>query len=156
MSRPFKDTFFVSIQLILFIAYLPDIAALTIVFPNVIHLIGYLLTGSGIAIGITALINLNRNLSPFPSPKPGSELVQAGIYKRIRHPIYSGILIVGLGLALITNSGSRLIVTLLLLVLFYFKSKYEETKLTEKFSEYNDYRKKSGRFLPTIKSTKIG
>ncbi len=44
-------------------------------------------------------------------------------------------------------NGIKLLVILLLLTIFYFKSQYEESLLTQKFPEYSEYKKKTRRFI---------
>jgi protein-S-isoprenylcysteine O-methyltransferase Ste14 len=97
-----------------------------------------------------ALLQLNKNLSPFPTPKECSSLLQNGLYKYSRHPIYSGIILLFLGYSLYQNSGYKLLISLLLVILFYFKSNYEEQRLEQKFPDYKHYRSKTGRFFPWI------
>lgn len=148
MKKPVKDILYVSIQLLLFFLYLFNIQKLNLHFPGFMKGIGYAFFIIGIAMAIVSILSLKSNLSPFPSPKPGSELIQSGLYRYIRHPIYFGILIAGSGLSLSTNSGYRLMITVLLFVLFYFKTEFEEKKLLEKYEDYKNYMKRTGRFLP--------
>ena len=77
------------------------------------------------------VIQLNKNLSPFPSPINGGELIDTGLYNYIRHPIYTSILSTLFGYGLYSASGYKILLTIALLVLFFYKSKYEEKKLGE-------------------------
>ncbi|PKP27121.1 MAG: hypothetical protein CVU03_00860 [Bacteroidetes bacterium HGW-Bacteroidetes-2] len=86
----------------------------------------------------------------FPTPKADGTLIQTGLYKYIRHPIYTSILMLFLGYSIYQNSFYKLIITLVLGVLFYFKSKYEEKQLAIKFPEYLAYKNKTGRCLPKV------
>lgn len=145
-----KDSAFVAIQFVLFAAFLFNIGALNIIFSQPAHIAGLVFLCIGLLIMISGLLQLDRNLSAFPTPKTGSHLIEKGLYKYIRHPIYSGLLFSALGISIYTDSGYRLLITLLLLILFYFKSVYEEERLTLVFPEYEQYRKKTGRFLPRL------
>lgn len=147
MKRTVKDYIFVGIQLILFLGFIFNPSVFRMHLHNFFQGMGYGFMIIGVAVSAIAVVQLNRNLSTFPSPKPGSELIATGLYKRIRHPIYLGVLLTGLGFALGSNSGFRLVLTLLLFLLFYFKSEYEEKRLTEKFPGYTDYKKHTGRFI---------
>ena len=151
MKRNPKDIFFVGIQLILFVVYLFRISKIDFVAPNWLQLIGLFLSVVGIIISIAALITLNKNLSPYPTPKEGAELIQAGIYKFIRHPIYTGILFFTFGFSMYSENALRLIIFFSLLILFRFKAAYEEKLLQDKYSNYTDYKKTTGMFLPKIK-----
>ncbi len=151
MKIPVKDTILVSIQFSLFVIYLFRIPGLDFQYPEWIKWIGLFLSVSGIGISVTAVITLNKNLSAYPTPKSGAELIQSGIYKFVRHPIYSGILFFTLGYSLFSESVLRLFVFISLLVLFRFKAAYEEKLLQHKYSGYTDYKKFTGMFLPKWK-----
>lgn len=97
-----------------------------------------------------ALLQLNKNLSPFPTPKECSSLLQNGLYKYSRHPIYKGIILLFIGFSVYQNSGYKLLISLLLVILFYLKSIYEEERLEQKFHDYKNYKTKTGRFFPLI------
>lgn len=148
MRLPKKDIAYVVVQTVLFMAFVFDIQFLSINSYYFLILSGIILLFLGAGIAGVALLQLNTNLSPFPTPKTNSKLITHGIYKYIRHPIYTGILFLGIGGSLVTASVYRILITLLLFVLFYFKSNYEEKQLLKKFIDYSEYKKTSGRFLP--------
>ncbi len=145
-----KDYILVGVQILLFVLYYFDIEFLDFTLPEWIQWIFLSLTGLGALIFILAIIQLNQNLSPFPTPKPGSQLIQNGLYKYTRHPIYTGILISLGGYAVYTESFYRLLITLILYMLFAIKSRYEEEQLMKRYEDYAAYRKKAGRFFPKI------
>lgn len=145
-----KDYILVGLQGLIFILYLFDLPFLQLKFPSVITNIGLGISIFGGLIVIISLLQLNKNLSPFPSPKKGSKLVQNGLYKYVRHPIYSGILIAFGGFSVFSLSGYRVLLSLLLYVLFIIKVRYEEKQLLEQFEAYERYRSKTGAFLPKL------
>lgn len=141
-----KDYLFVIIQGILFLCYLflPDykIALSHLSIPGLVTAI------IGIAISMWSLINLGSNLTPFPTPKTNSTLIKHGAFRYARHPIYSSILLAGFGFGMYLQDVVKVGVSLLLLVLFFYKSKYEEGLLIKKFGvEYTEYMKSTGRFF---------
>lgn len=150
MKLQTADITFVLIQFVLFFLYIFEIPQLHFTLSNWIANTGISVTVLGMIIVLIAVLQLNKNLSPFPSPKSGSQLIQNGIYKYIRHPIYTGIILLFLGYGIYTSSGYRLLITLLLFILFIFKSRYEESKLMATFKNYSSYKKVTGRFLPKI------
>ncbi|WP_417266182.1 methyltransferase family protein [Brumimicrobium sp.] len=75
-------------------------------------------------------------------------LIENGVYKFIRHPIYTGLILSFFGFAIISDSGYRILITAVLFLLFYFKTIYEEKRLIEKFPSYLEYKSRSGRFFP--------
>ena len=151
MKRNPKDIFFVGTQFILFVAYLFRFSKNDFVVPGWLQLAGLFLSVVGIIISLAAVLTLNKNLSPFPTPKQGAELIQSGIYKYIRHPIYSGILFFTFGFSMYSENTLRLLIFFTLLILFRFKAAYEEKLLQDKFPNYATYKKTTGMFLPGIK-----
>lgn len=102
---------------------------------------------SGLVIGIIALLQINTKISPFPTPVLKSELITNGAFSISRHPIYMSILAITLGYAVFEASLFKFIIFLVLWLLFYFKSKYEEQLLVDKFPQYSNYQQKTRRFI---------
>ncbi|MFO7718940.1 MAG: methyltransferase [Gillisia sp.] len=146
-----KDIIYVALQILLFFAFLLDVMLFSFEIPFFLNFILVLIGIIGLVLIIVAFFQLNKNLSPFPTPKEYSSLLTNGVFKWIRHPIYTGILIIIFSIAVFQGSGYRLFISFLLLILFDFKSRYEEKKLEEKFPEYEIYKMKTGKFLPKIK-----
>jgi protein-S-isoprenylcysteine O-methyltransferase Ste14 len=63
----------------------------------IVGVAGALLCVVGVTIAVWARACLGSNWSPRPSVKIGHELITAGPYRLIRHPIYSGMLLAVLG-----------------------------------------------------------
>lgn len=141
MNRNRKDIFFVGIQLILFVAYLLRFSKIDFTFPRWLQFTGIFFSVAGIIISLASVVTLNKNLSPFPTPKPGAELIQSGIYKYIRHPIYLGILFFTFGFSIYSENTLRLLIFFTLLILFGLKATYEEKLLQDKYLNYGDYKK---------------
>lgn len=139
---------YVALQLVLLFAYLLEIPELELEFPSSADFLHLAFSAFGIFIIILSMLQLNKNLSPFPTPRKNSELVTTGLFKYVRHPIYSGILIAAFFLAFYFNSGYKMLIFALLLILFYYKSEFEEKELMRKFPEYESYRANTGRFFP--------
>jgi protein-S-isoprenylcysteine O-methyltransferase Ste14 len=142
-----KDFIYVGIQVVLFVAYIIPVNITKINIPEWLCYSGLLILALGIVLGIVALLQLNTKLSPFPTPVSNGKLITTGAYNIARHPIYTAIILAGLGYALYQTSCYKVLVTLGLMILFYFKSKYEEQLLFEKYLEYSDYKKKTRRFI---------
>lgn len=97
-----------------------------------------------------ALLQLNRNLSPFPTPKSNSSLVTTGLYSIIRHPIYSGIILSALSVGLYFGDLYKIGIAIILYLLFEYKAGYEEHLLQKKFTDYAEYKKSTGKIIPFI------
>jgi protein-S-isoprenylcysteine O-methyltransferase Ste14 len=145
-----KDLVYVTLQFSLILGYFLIPRFLAFELPNYIQLLAFILSVLGLLIIALALIQLNKNLTPFPSPKVNSVLIKVGLYQYVRHPIYTGIIFFVFFYSLSTLHLPRLIVAVILYGLFYFKSKYEEAMLINKFDDYKNYKKQTGRFLPLL------
>jgi protein-S-isoprenylcysteine O-methyltransferase Ste14 len=144
-----KDVLFVSIQFILFVLFAADFdwpLGLSPWFRTVNLIISII----GLSVVVLAILQLNKNISPFPTPKEAAVLIQNGLFKFIRHPIYSGIILMLGGYSFYKDSWYKTAITLLLLLLFHFKTQYEEQQLQNKFKNYNTYKSKTGKFFPKI------
>ncbi len=143
-----KDVVYVGTQLALFILY--AFCNGSIVVGYELRSVGLGMSTVGLLIILISILQLNKSLRPFPSPKEGGELITTGLYSVVRHPIYLGIIILFSGYSIFSASWIRLVVTVLLALLFDFKSKYEEDLLVQKFSSYKTYQKSTNRIIPFI------
>jgi protein-S-isoprenylcysteine O-methyltransferase Ste14 len=105
----------------------------------------------GISIGILALKYMKESrFNVFPDPLEGAKLVTKGIYKQIRHPMYLAVLLSTFGLLLSDLTLLRIAMYLCLLIDILIKMEYEEKRLREAFSEYQDYVSRSKKLIPYI------
>ena len=112
--------------------------------------IGALLFASGIALAVWARFELGRNWGMPMTQKAEPELVTAGPYRLVRHPIYSGLLLGVLGTALATNLIG-LIIAVVLGGYFYYSASVEERNLTATFpSSYPAYRSSTKMLIPFV------
>jgi len=149
-KRAVKDIMFVSIQLVLFVLYIIPASSATFNLPQWLHYVALVLAATGL-MGITlAIVQLNKNLTPFPTPKASGTLIQTGLYRYVRHPIYSGIIVMAIGFGVFQESAWKLALGVMLWILFYFKSRYEETLLVKQYPDYEQYRAHSSRFFPFL------
>jgi protein-S-isoprenylcysteine O-methyltransferase Ste14 len=149
-SKSIKGKIFVGIQFSLFLFYCLRLNIKPLNIPEPIRIIGLTLSLFGLVIVILPIISMGKNISPFPEPVKNATLIIKGIYRYIRHPMYSGILVGLFGYSLYSENILRLMIVSLLTVLFIFKTVYEEQALATKFSGYDAYKKKTGRFFPRI------
>lgn len=91
-----------------------------------------------------------RNLSILPYPTEGATLVEDGPYGLVRHPIYSGIVIGSVGLALLWQGLLTLLWAAVLFAFFDAKSRFEERSLLARFPEYASYRQHVRKLVPFV------
>mmetsp|Transcript_18219 Transcript_18219/g.31579 ORF Transcript_18219/g.31579 Transcript_18219/m.31579 type:complete len:252 (+) Transcript_18219:134-889(+) len=96
---------------------------------------------AGFYISFKALMDLGfKNLSIWPAPVEGGSLQTTGFYEKVRHPVYSGVLLASLGFANTTGSPAKFALTVALGVLFAKKIEVEEEFLEAKYPDYANYK----------------
>jgi protein-S-isoprenylcysteine O-methyltransferase Ste14 len=111
---------------------------------------GTVLFATGACFGIAGMLVLGRNRTPYPQPRAGSELVQRGIYARMRHPLYTSVMLASLGWACIWQSAASFGAAVALIPFFHAKARREERWLRKKFPGYSDYAQRVPRFIPRL------
>jgi len=101
-------------------------------------------------IGLWAAVYLGRGLTPLPLPNGSTELVTSGPYRIVRHPIYTAVFIWAIGSTLGSGNVLKIVLLVLLIALFLYKSRWEERQLAASFDGYAAYMERSGRFLPFV------
>ena len=117
--------------------------------PNQLDWLEYFLLSMAVIIGSIAVINMKfNNLNIIPTLKDNHQLRTHGIYKFIRHPMYTSVLLSCLALVLSNPHWIAQLVMAVLLINLILKSNFEEKLLLKRFKGYSKYRQKTGRFLP--------
>ena len=94
---------------------------------------------------------LGRNLTGYPEPTTDGVLVTSGVFRWIRHPLYTANIVLILGIALHQESIAGLAVAALAAGFFWMKAGYEEIRLSLRYPAYRDYmRSTSGRLVPGL------
>jgi protein-S-isoprenylcysteine O-methyltransferase Ste14 len=111
---------------------------------------GLLLVAAGALQAAAAALTLGRALTPFPRPLEQGTLRTRGLYALVRHPIYSGILLMAVGWSLHHHSPAGLAFDLLLFVFFDRKAAREERWLMERYPDYAAYRTRVRKLIPYL------
>jgi protein-S-isoprenylcysteine O-methyltransferase Ste14 len=112
--------------------------------------IAVLLIMAGLAITLFGIVSLGNSLTATPVPKATAVLRTTGMYAIVRHPIYLGLILIGLGLTVPAGSFLTAIAFVLLIVLLSYKARFEERLLLEKFPTYKAYAARVGRIIPFV------
>ena len=81
--------------------------------PSRVWMIGQVLVIAGFVLMLVASLRLGRGLTATPVPNARGQLITGGLYRYVRHPIYTGVLLIVVGLTL--RSGSFVTLTLSLI-----------------------------------------
>ncbi len=141
----------VQLVLILFLAFGDRRGLLVLPRLESIRYIGLALAILGGIVRGVAVHTLGKQFSAYVTLQKDHELVQAGIYGVVRHPIYLGFLLTLPGTALVFRSW--LVIPAFLLTCFFaaFRIPQEEKLLQENFGEqFEAYRRRTWRLIPRV------
>jgi protein-S-isoprenylcysteine O-methyltransferase Ste14 len=113
-------------------------------------ILGVALIAAGGVLAIRGTRDLRDALTPLPYPRADAKLVETGVYRLVRHPIYGGLVLASVGWGLLTASPATIGAAVVLLGFFELKSRREEAWLEARFSDYPAYRTRTRRFIPWI------
>ena len=110
-------------------------------YAGAMQIVGAILLGAG-------MLALGRSLTALPLPTARSELKTNGIYRFVRHPIYSGLIALTAGGAIRSSSLEIAAATISLIVWLAIKARWEEARLRERYPEYEAYAAATPGFIP--------
>jgi protein-S-isoprenylcysteine O-methyltransferase Ste14 len=113
---------------------------------------GLALLIAGIAVRATAIVTLGRSFSTNVAIRTTQTLRTTGLYAWVRHPSYSGMLLIFLGIGLYErNWVSVAIITIFPIAALLYRIHVEEAALAEAFgAHYLDYKQRTRRLVPGI------
>jgi protein-S-isoprenylcysteine O-methyltransferase Ste14 len=121
-----------------------------LVFPagGAVRAAGLVLCALGLLVMLAAFRSLGGAIQIAPEPRAQAQLVTGGIYRWLRHPIYTAIVMVVIGLFLRKPTWLVAIAALIVVIFLVIKSRYEETLLIARYPEYATYREHTTGVLP--------
>lgn len=117
------------------------------------HLItGLLLMWAGLAIRIWSVLTLGAEFRTTVEVDVGQTLVDTGPYRFVRHPSYTGILLLAVGYGLVLNSWLSLVILLVVpLATTLRRITVEEETMAEVLGDpYQAYKQRTKRLFPGL------
>jgi len=106
---------------------------------------------TGLALGAWALAaNRPGNFNFRPEPKEGGILITHGPYRWVRHPMYTGLLLISAGLGGIIDSFHGWMLSLTLLGALLVKASFEDRWMTGAHPDHAAYQARTRGFIPFI------
>lgn len=103
----------------------------------------------GAIFNIIGRLNLKENWGNHIKIYDNHRLITKGLYKVVRHPLYSSIMLMLFGGSVAYGSILSFILTVVIFIPFmYYRAKQEEELLCEEFEDYKEYQSKTGMFFP--------
>jgi protein-S-isoprenylcysteine O-methyltransferase Ste14 len=116
--------------------------------PRMLTIVCTVTTLIGLAVMVAGATGLGRGLTATPLPNAHAQLRTGGLYRFVRHPIYSGLILTMASLTVASGSALRLFTLAVLVLLLTLKARWEEARLSQRFEGYADYAARTPRFVP--------
>lgn len=100
------------------------------------------------AILAAAFLALRPALTVMPEPKQGAPFITSGIYRYVRHPMYSAVMLLGLSLVLVRLTAPAWVAWVALVSVLVAKARYEDALLRERWPLAADYQRTTGALIP--------
>lgn len=116
-----------------------------------VGIISDIIAMSGLAVAIWSRITLSGNWDSGATIKEDHELIKRGPYSSVRHPIYSGILLMFLGTMIWYGRVAGLIFFVGCFIGYWMKAVNEEVLIMQHFpNEYPEYKKRVKALIPFV------
>ncbi len=139
---------FVGVQIVLLLAVIFGPAGDDWSQPGWLRILTLAVRVIGFAILVAGALGLGSSLTPTPVPVDTGSLKTGGLYGLMRHPIYTGVMLIVIGSVMGSSSFIRAAFGAVTIVFFNVKARWEERKLIEHYPEYPAYASVVPRFIP--------
>ena len=140
-----------NLALVLLFLHVPGLRARWLPATSFVVQAGIGLHAGSVLLAVWARRHLGRNWSVEISEKVGHELVRSGPYRVVRHPIYTAMLGMYVGTALVSGELHALVAVAIVLGAYWRKIRLEEENLRLIFGNaFDEYRGKSWALIPGV------
>lgn len=106
---------------------------------------------ASMALAAWAVITMGfRQLHPLPEVRPGAVLRTTGAYRRVRHPMYSSLLLAAAACVAARPDAVNIACAALLALDLVVKARREERILRAAFPDYASYQRRSWSLIPWL------
>ena len=146
------------IQMIVALFYVLDVQLISwsyFLLPLEIRVLGVILGVISVLSVLWVHRTLASNYSATLEVYKDHQLVTAGPYTRVRHPLYSAHTLFNAGMVLVSANWILLLFMIIGIPFTYWRISKEEAMLIEQFGDhYREYIKRTGRLFPKLRQTK--
>jgi protein-S-isoprenylcysteine O-methyltransferase Ste14 len=151
-DRVVMGIYFVFLMVLLVVSALDGGRYLWSAVPMGVQMIGWvLLVVAGVMVWHVMMTNAYLSSWARIQDDRGQVVVQEGLYRRIRHPMYLGIIVGFLGIPLVLSSWWAMIPSVVIVGLFVYRTYLEDLMLIDGLAGYAEYTEKVRyRLIPGI------
>jgi protein-S-isoprenylcysteine O-methyltransferase Ste14 len=122
------------------------------ILPSWAFYLGIVLMLAGVALRQWSIAVLGRFFSGVIGVQEGQKVVESGPYRLVRHPSYSGALLIMVGIGLAFQSwGAALVIIPIFAVCYGYRMFVEERVLVANLgNDYTEYMKRTKRVIPFL------
>ena len=119
--------------------------------PEMSRTAGSVLCVIGLLLMFSAFAAIRGAVQIAPAPKRGAQLATTGVYRKLRHPIYTAILLLVIGLSLRKPTATIAATAAAVVVFLMIKVRFEEQLLLARYPEYAGYRNRTWGLIPGVR-----
>jgi protein-S-isoprenylcysteine O-methyltransferase Ste14 len=117
--------------------------------PALLEALGWVLLAAGCGVQLLALASLRGRAA---KPSMADALVEEGVYRHIRHPIYAGLLLEFAALILMKPSRTVALACALGILWALLQARLEEVDLLQRMPAYREYLARVPGFMPRFRT----
>ncbi|MFA6468559.1 MAG: isoprenylcysteine carboxylmethyltransferase family protein [Bacteroidota bacterium] len=116
-----------------------------------LQIVGAILSLLSIPMGVSVFTNIGKNITDTVETRKHHQLVTSGIYRYIRHPLYTTGILFFVGLGMLSSNWLILLLSMAVLISLSIRTVIEEEKLIQEFGDqYTQYARQTGKFFPKL------
>lgn len=121
-------------------------------FGGPVRWLGWGVVAIAVSLFVGSLVPLlrRRALTPMPHPARNASLETRGLYRWMRHPMYTSMVVAIVGWSLVQLSVATALYAVVVAVFFDRKAESEEAFLRARYPQYADYARRVHRFVPGL------
>jgi protein-S-isoprenylcysteine O-methyltransferase Ste14 len=115
----------------------------------IISAICWIIILTGVYFNVSGRMKLGNNWANQIKIYKNHTLVQQGVYRIVKHPLYASLIWIFFACAILYQNYIAFLLNLFIfLPMMYYRAKQEEKLLSEQFKNYKTYQKEVGMFFP--------